>query len=192
MVMFAEVRKDGQWHKVGKWFVSTYEEMEGQLTDRVFDKNDKTLISFLSSQSWSIMPKDVSAEIKNNKYFQGEDIHFTTLIELLDFDWGKEIYDIGYMTEWQYERFKNLGIAPVNIVKDAFRGDNIVVSPFLMDMIIEYSALRQQGRYFVEYRYNKSTMRDKCDLFFQLSIPSLIELIPKGGTAHDVRIIFSI
>lgn len=192
MIMYAEVRKDGQWHKVGREFISTYDELDGQLTDRVFDGRNKDLISFLCAQSWTGMPKDASKDIKNNKNFNPSETHFATLRELLDFEWDKEIYDIGYISEWQYKRLVNDGTAPSSIIRDPFRASNMVVSQFLMDVIIDNPSLRQDVRYFVEYQHNKCKMKHVSDFFCNESIPGLINLIPEGGSTNDVRIVFSI
>jgi len=197
MVMFAEVRQNGEWHKVGKEFVSTYEEMEGQLTDRVFDGRNMELTAFLASYYYGniISEPDVGAseECKNHKLLSGQIVYVSTLREILDFDWDKEVYELGYISEWQYKRLKNDGIEPTSIIKNPFRGGgNMAVRPFFMDMVIARPSLRQQCRYFVEYRYDKCKMRDVCDFFCNVSVPRLIELIPDGGTIEDVRIIFSV
>lgn len=190
--MFAEVKQDREWRKVGREFESTYEELEGQLTDRVYDGNNKALISFLASEGCAGMPEDVSAEIKGHKYFQGDDVHYCTLRQLLDFDWEKEVYDLGYITEWQYKRLDQTGIKPTVITRDPFRQSNMVVSPFLMDVIHKNPSLRQEVRYFVEYKHNVYKMRYVSKFFDQASIPGLIKLIPEGGSMHDVRIVYSI
>lgn len=192
MIMYAEVRRDGQWHKVGREFISTYDELDGQLTDRVFDGRNKELESFLCAQSRTGMPKDASEDIKKNKNFSPSETHFATLREILDFEWDKEIYEIGYVTEWQYKRIINDGISPTIIVKNPFRAGNMVVSQFLMDVIIDNPSLRQDVRYFVEYQYDKCKMKNVSDFFCNESITGLISLIPDGGTTDDVRIVFTI
>lgn len=193
MVMFAEVRKDGQWHKVGKEFISTYEEMDGILTDRVFDGRNKKLDLFLVSESNIFeMPNDASDEIKNHVVFKHYASRYCyTLRELLNLNWDKEVYSTGYISQWQYERLKNNGIEPVNIL-NAPRRDCLVASHFMMDMIIKYPSLADGKKCYVEYQYDKHTMKEQCYFFCNVSIPKLIELIPDGGTADDVRIIFSI
>jgi hypothetical protein len=190
MVMFAEVRENGEWHKIGKEFISTYEELDGQLTDRVFDGRNAHLLSFLSENSIPGFPHDVSSEIKNHIVFRHYcSMHNITLGEILSLDWYKETCQLGYISEWQYERLKRDGVAPVNILKSA--SNKNVVPPFMMDMIVANQSLRQSTRYFVEYKYDKHTMRDLCDFFCDVSIPKLIKLIPEGGTTDDVRVIFS-
>lgn len=192
MVMFAEVRENGKWNKVGKEFTSTYEELDGQLTDRVFDGRNVHLLSFLSENSIPGFPYDASEEIKNHVVFKHySSMHHVTLKELLDLDWYKETCQNGYITEWQYERLKNDGVEPVNIIKNLLGRDAITVSPFLMDMIIANPSLRQDAKYLVSYKYDKHTMKELCDFFCGVSIPKLTKLIPEGGTTDDVRVIFS-
>lgn len=193
MVMFVEVRENGKWNKVGKEFTSTYEELDGQLTDRVFDGRNVHLLSFLSENSIPGFPYDASEEIKNHTAFDIAAPHHTTLKELLDLDWYKEVYQYGYITEWQYERLKNDGIKPVHITKNLnlLRRDAVTVNPFLMDMIIANPSLRQDAKYLVSYKYDKHTMKELCDFFCDVSIPKLTKLIPEGGTTDDVRVIFS-
>ena len=193
MVMFAEVRKDGQWHKVGKEFVSTYEEMEGQLTDRVFDGHNKELEEFLLARShlFGTNESNVSEDIKKHKQFKNSAGFLVNLEELLKFNWDEEKYKIGYISEWQYERLKKDGLQPVNVFKEQ-RTDIPSVSPFLMDMINLNPSLRKARKYLIDYKYDRHTIKEKFHFFCYVSIPKLIELIPEGGTVYDVRIIFSV
>ena len=61
-----------------------------------------------------------------------------------------------------------------------------------MDLIIDNPILRTNSKYFVEYKYDETTIKKLCKFFCEVSIPALIGLIPENGTADDVRIIFSI
>ena len=60
-----------------------------------------------------------------------------------------------------------------------------------MDMIIAHPSLRQDARYYIQYKYDFNTIKDQCEFFCNVSIPRLINLIPEGGSSEDVRIIFS-
>jgi hypothetical protein len=187
MIMFAEVRKDGQWHKVGKEFVSTYDEMEGQLTDRVFDGRNTHLTQLLKDNS-VCNAYDLSYEIRNHALFKDAELYHCSLKDILRIDWNKEIYRTGYISEWQYKRLKN-GVEPVHIT--SLVSDREIVKPFWMDMILENQSLRDESaNYYVEYLYDKHTMRELCDFFVNTSIPGLVKLVPQGGTTDDVRIIF--
>ena len=192
MVMFAEVKQDGQWHKVGKVFKSTYAELDGQLTDRVFDGRNSDLIEFLFSYGFlSHMPVDASEAIKNHQCFQEKEVYCASLSEIIDYDWDEEISSIGYITEWQYERLKKDNIAPVRI-REQVLDEALIVTPFKMDLILENPVLRSHSRYYISYEYERQTMRSICEFFCNGSIPALVKLIPEGGSADDVRIIFSL
>lgn len=191
MIMFAEVKQDGIWHKVGKQFKSALEELDGQSTDRVFDGRNKDLETFLHNNSYTTnMPLDVSDAIKNNKYFGV--VNCITLKELINLNWDKEVYKIGYISEWQYEYVQNSGQKPARILDQPFWKETEIVSPFKMDLIINNPVLRTSDKYYVEYIYDKTTIREQCKFFCETSIPALIKLIPDNGTIEDVRIIFSI
>lgn len=191
MVMFAEVKKDGQWQKVGAVFKSTYEELNGRLTDRVFDGRNKTLESFLYNNAYVTgMPLDASDEIKHNKNIGVANC--LTLKELLSLKWDEEVDKTGYISEWQYERFKKDGIAPVAITDKLIIPDVKAVTPFEMDLIIKYPVLRTARKYYVAYKYDKRTYAEMFSFFCYESIPALIKCIPEFATTQDVRIIFSI
>lgn len=192
LTMFAEVKRDGEWHKVEQCFTSTYEELADQLTDRVYDGRDKQLIPFLIAQSCDIMPEDVSEEIRSHKFFQGDNIYHCTLKELLSFNWDKVVYKTGYISKWQYERLKKNGVTPVSVMDEPVLKTTPVVRPFQADFIIGYPSLLKGNQLYVVYEYDHKPFYELCEFFCKVSIPSLINLIPEGGTAHDVRIVFSV
>ena len=192
LTMFAEVKQDERWCKVDKQFASTYEELEYAPTDRVYDGRDKQLISFLTTQSHCGMPDDVSEDIKNHKLFHGGDIYHVTLKELLSFEWDKVVHKTGYISKWQYERLKTSGVKPVIILDEPVLKTTPVVYPFHADFIIDYPHLIDGNQLYVVYEYEHKPFYELCEFFCKVSIPSLIQLIPVGSTAHDVRIVFSI
>ena len=192
--MFAEIKVNGAWQAVGKEFVSTYPEMT-ERTDRVYDEFDTDLLKWLTyNHEPDGMPPDASAEIQGRKYFKDKQVYWLTLDELLSLDiWDTEIFEgIGLISEWQYKQFKEKGIKPVNIRNRINLRESIAVMPFEMDMILRYPELRTAASYYVQYNYDQKALRNKFDFFCNTSIPRLIELIPDGGTAKDVRIIFGI
>ena len=191
LTMFAEARQDNQWYKLEQYFTSTYEELEGEFTDRVYDGRDKQLISFLTAQSYGGMPDDASDDIKNHRFFQGGDIYYTTLKELLAFEWDKVVHKTGYISKWQYERLKKNGVKPANILNEPVLKTTPIVYPFQADFIIDYPSLLK-GSLYVVYEYDHKPFYELCEFFCKVSIPSLIKLIPEGGTMDDVRIVFSI
>ena len=192
LTMFAEVKQDGKWHKVAKQFESTFEELDGQLTDRVFDGHDKPLVSFLTAQSHGGLPEDVSEDIRVHKYFQNNEICHATLAEVLAFEWDKVIYKTGYISRWQYERIKKNGISPVSIVDNAASIKMPIVEPFHADLMIEYPVLQKFNKFYVVYKYDHKRVCELHEFFCKVSVPGLVKLIPDGGTANDVRIVFSV
>lgn len=189
--MFAEIKIDDAWKKVGAEFKSTHPELEA--TDRVYDQIDNNLLMWLTYDiDPDGMPEDASEEIKNHKYLSNKKIYCFTLDELLGLDtWDTEIFDsFGYISEWQYKQLKEKGIKPVNIRSNVYLKDAEKVMPFEMDMIMRFPKLRTAASYFVQYNYEQVALRSKFEFFCGTSIPRLIELIPDGGTAKDVRIIF--
>ena len=192
--MFAAVRRDGQWHKVGKEFVSTFEELEGQLTDRVYDGRDKGLIEFLKKQCNGGVPMGMSAELMRHNLFDDVPIWHATVIELLGFDWDRPTHKTGYISKWQYKRLKE-GVVPSNILSENTVQivRRSVVRPFEADLILQHPALQKYGNnFYVVYEYDHCSFKNLCKFFCETSIPALINLIPEDGTVEDVRIVFSI
>lgn len=196
IVMFAEVRQDGVWHKVGKQFKSTYEEIDGVLTDRVYDGNDIDLISFLANdyncELDYIDSLDVSDESKSHHLLQNRLVNMCTLKNILSLDWDATVSKTGYISEWQYERLKKDNIKPISVLDRPLRKDAEMVTPFEMDLIIEYPFLRTAPKYYVSYKQIEQQLKDKYQFFCKVSIPELIRLIPENGTTEDVRIIFTL
>lgn len=196
IVMFAEVRKDGVWHKVGQQFKSTYKEMEGILTDRVYDGHDLSLIAFLASDincELNYIDKlDISAMLKVHHLLQDKLVNVCTLTNILKLKWDATESKTGCITEWQYNRLKTDGIEPVAILDKPLRKDAKIVTPFEMDCIIANPVLRTAPKYYVAYDYADQKLQDKYQFFCQASIPELIKLIPENGTTDDVRIIFTL
>ena len=189
--MFAEIKIDGVWQKVGKEFKSTYPELSDG-TDRVYDGGISLLQWLTYNTEPNGMPEDASEEIQQLKYFNDKKVYYIQLDELLALDlWDMEIYEhIGYITEWQYKRFKEDNIEPANVRHEIYNPAAKRVTRFEMDMIMHNPKLRDSQVYYVEHHYDKIVMKQKFDFFCNTSIPRLIELIPEGGTAKDVRIIF--
>lgn len=185
--MYAEVRQGGEWRKVSNYFVSSYEELDGALGDRVYDGYDPDLNNFLVEQSASGMPEDASDEIRANKYLKNEDkVYNATLRELLGFDWNREKYKEGYISDWQYKTMALKGDEPLHIRK-TLPAEALVIPPFVVDMFDKRSEV-----IYVYYKYGVHNFYEDCEFFCQTSIPALIKLIPVDGSVDDVRVIFSI
>lgn len=195
LTMYAEVRQNGTWHKVGKEFASTYEELDSinEFTDRVYDRYDKKLVNFLIAQSTHGIPDDVSEEIKTNKYFQNlNNIYHVNLRCLLEFFWEKQEYETGYISEWQYKRMRLDGIDPVHI-RSAPPTGAIVASSFMAELLEKRPELNKENKpIYVQYDYDHHMFYETQEFFCEVSIPELVDLIPENGSLDDVRIIFSI
>lgn len=203
MTIFAEVFKDGAWHKVGKVFKSCYPELKGQLTDRVCDEpNNFCLMAILgrSINFWNYgvekinhnvgLPQDVSAEIEDFM-IKKDSICYATLADLLNYDWNVEICKRGYITEWQYKRLKNRISSPVHILSTVSnKEDATCVSPLQMDAILNNSNIRKDTNYYVMYEYNHAFLKELCNFFYETSLQTLISLVPVDGDIDDVRIIY--
>lgn len=190
LTIFAEVKHQGQWQKVGRVFTSAYEELSGELTDRVYDKPDASFGSFLAVHSYEGLPEDVSNEIAAHRFFQGDLVYHASLDQLLNFNWDEVRSKIGYITEWQYARLKQDGLKPVTVLDKTIDGTR-TVSPFFMDMVFQFPSMRTTHKYYVRYEYNHQLVREQYAFFCETSIPSLINLIPEGGSTEDVRIVFA-
>lgn len=191
LTMFAETYQNGEWRKVGNIFKSTYDELDSQSTDRVYDGYDLSFIQFLQSQCYGGVPEGLSAELKAHPFFQDTALWHATLQDLLMFDWDIVECKTGYISEWQYARLKKDGLKPINILDKLYNKEAIVVNNFMMGLLIDYPNLHDGRKYYTTYKYNKQTYSSKYAFFCNKSIPALIHLIPYGGTAADVRIIFS-
>lgn len=195
LTMYAEVRQNGTWHKVGKEFASTYEELDSinEFTDRVYDRHDKKLVSFLVAQSTHGIPDDVSEEVKANKYFQSSsNIYYVNLRTLLEFSWEKQEYKTGYISDWQYKRMRWDEIDPVHIRSTPPTGA-IVVSSFHAELLEKRPELNRENKpIYVQYDYDHRMFYETQEFFCEVSIPELVDLIPENGSLDDVRIIFSI
>lgn len=199
--MFAEVLKNGKWHKVGKVFPSALPELEGQLTDRVYDGSNKALEDALSGNAHSLnkldvltifpgMPCDACYEITTHKSLIGRRVYFVHARNLLSSLFRYYISKTGYITEWQYKRLTNDGIQPVHIRHNIPKSIGVKVSPMEMDMILNNPALRREDvKYFVKHEYDKHSFSEDCPFFFDKIAHVLATLYSNND---DVRIVYGI
>ena len=61
MKLYAEIKIDGQWQRVGPEFTSTYPELQGHNVDRVFDGYDKELFALIATNAHHDVPEDMRA-----------------------------------------------------------------------------------------------------------------------------------
>jgi hypothetical protein len=199
--MFAEVHKDGKWHKVGKVFPSALPELEGQLTDRVYDGSNKALEDALSGKAPDLnklnvlnifpdMPCDASDEIATHISLTGRHVYYVYLDDLFPSLMRYSIYKTGYITEWQYKRLIKDGIQPVHIRHNIPRSTGVKVSQTEMDMILNNPTLRREDvKYFVKYEYDRHSFEKDCPFFFDKIAPVLATLYNDND---DVRIVYGI
>lgn len=188
MIMKAEIFKDGAWHQVqDKIFQSALQ--EDLFTDRVCDERNHILYEILGA------PKTCHFEHTpiNTMGTYDEKTHtgVVYLDELVKYDWCTSVARIGIISEWQYERLKHDGIEPANKSAHIFDSNAKLVSPSEMDMILANKDLRDASKYYVRYEYDAQPLNELCDFFCNITLPSLIKLIPEDGTTKDVRAVYS-
>ena len=195
--MFAEVLKNGQWHKVGKIFTSALPELEGQLTDRVYDGSNKVLDDILSEKTTvegldihKGVIRDMSKEIATHRSLVGRKVCFVYASNLLASLCQYSFCKTGYITEWQYKRLINDNIQPVHIRHNVPQSTGVKVSPMEMDMILSNSSLRRDDvKYFVKYEYDRCSFNQDCPFFFNKTVPVLSKLYSNN---EEVRVVYGI
>lgn len=197
--MFAEVLENGKWHKVTHVFPSALPELEGQLTDRVYDGSNKALEDVLAGNAPSLkkldvldifpgMPRDACYEIATHKSLIGRRVYFVYAGNLLSSLFRYYIRKTGYITEWQYKRLTNDGIQPVHIRHNIPKSTGVKVSPMEMDMILNNPALRREDvKYFVKHEYDRHSFGEDCPFFFKKTAPVLAQLCSEY---EKVRIVY--
>ncbi len=137
--MYAEVRKNGVWEKVGDVFENPYYDPErptrtdsngytwnAKYIDKPYDDRNYRLFAILANvrndDDWQPIsmprgiPKDISQEIKTRVDDWNGDGHshsFFTLKELLEFDWDKVVGKTTRMVhEDTYKKFMETGEKP--------------------------------------------------------------------------------
>lgn len=197
ITMFAEVFEDGEWHKVGKIFPSALPELEGQLTDRVYDGTNLELEKILSGKGYDPFERldiftgvaeDTSLEIAGHKSFTNKEVRHVYISNLIAFLYTYDVFKTGYITEWQYKRLKKQGHSPVAIRKNIPRAVGIKVTSQEMDMILNNPDLRKEDtKYFVQYKYGNHPFREDCAFFWNETLPVLTGLYEKY---ENVRIVY--
>ena len=188
MIMKAEVFHDGEWQCVGNVFESALPSsfwMSGKLlTDRVCDERNQILYEVFGAQSAS-RNKHTTIEPIAHEDDGGNVVYLDNLV---GYNWNATVSDVGIISEFQYKRWQESGFEPSNVNRYIVGKDVKIVTPFEMDMILMNKELRVAKKYYVKFEYNTRIIKDECEFFCNTSIPSLMKLIPDGGTAHDVRV----
>ena len=215
--MYAEVRKNRQWAKVGKVFKDSYymkdrplSDWNQPLTDHPYDGRNYDLFAILAdvrngsgfagcrtSNGFNPIaapkgfPDDITPEVKELLDDWGYGYSWFTLKELKDYDWDQKVTHVGILSEEAYKEMRETGKHP-----DAWSGgvwgrDIAVVDPNTMNKILDKAIERNRDiKYYVQTEFPASTYRDCCGNFLENTIPALEALVPEGGTDEDVRILF--
>lgn len=207
MIMYAEVRKNGIWEKVGSIFPSAFSEMRGKLTDRVCDERNAFLYELFGwtvnkTEKYTVihpiselrgLPNDASEEIANNHYFCfGGFTSYVTLNEILNYNWDATISHIGRIPEKSYVRWKRDGILPARWDSHISGEDKKVITSFVMNGILDGSIQREEGiKYYVAVEYAPKSYKEYCSFFCSTSLPLLINLVPQNGNYEDVRVVYT-
>ena len=183
MIMKAEVFKDGEWKKVGSVFKSALD--DSLLTDRVCDAIDPVLYEILGHYG-ALKIKHTSIKTIPSTVVDNTNIIY--LSDILQYNWDATMSCIGTISEFQYKMLKEKGMLPANKNRHIFDDNAKVVEPFEMDMILKDESLRGDYKYYVHYEYDTQHLQALCGFFCDVSIPTLMKQIPKGGSANDVRV----
>lgn len=207
LIMYAEVRKNGVWKKVGELFPSAFKEMFPNLTDRVCDERNVILYELFGWISNKLdkyteikpiselrgLPDDVSEDIASNDYFRfGGFTSYLTLNEILSYNWEATISRVGRIPEKTYVKWKKDGVTPARWDRHITGEDKKVITSFVMNGILEGSIQRDEGvKYYVIVEYEPKSYKEYCNFFCNTSLPLLLQLVPKGGSYEDVRVVYT-
>lgn len=114
-----------------------------------------------------------------------------TLKELLDYDWNQMHRDCGYVHENQYRDFIMKGNHPESWSGGVGGSSVVHISEDEMVNLIQGRYPREDGKqYYTSCYFKAETYKDASGGFYDDVIPVLQSLIPDGGTAEDVRLVF--
>ena len=207
MIMYAEVRKNDVWEKVDAIFPSAFSEMQDILTDRVCDERNiilYELFGWVANRTEKYtevkpinelkgLPEDVSADIASNDYFRfGGFTSYLTLEEMLNYNWDATVSHIGRISEKSYVNWKKNGTTPARWDRHIAGKDKKVITPFIMNGILDGSIQRDEGvKYYIVVEYEPQSYKEYCNFFCSTSLPILMQLVPKGGSYKDVRVVYT-
>ena len=188
MIMKAEIFKDDAWHPVtDKIFQSALQ--EDLLTDRVCDEHNNILYEVLGAPKACRFEHTPIATV--GTYNEETHSGVVYLDELIQYNWNAPVSHVGIISEWQYARLKYDSIEPVNKSAHIFNPNAKLVYPSEMDMILANKDLRDAPKYYVRYEYDTQPLNELCAFFCNITIPSLIKLVPEGGAISDIRVVYS-
>lgn len=185
MIMKAEVRQNGVWTQVGKVFESALH--DGLITDRVCDERNPILFEVFGAPNTCKYERTFIEPVKHIV----KDSFVAYLDDLLKYNWNATVSRKGVISEWQYKRFQERGITPVNKNRLVLNPEAKVISTAEMDAILLGHEARTAPQYYVNFLYDTKTLRECCYFFYYNSLEKLTELIPEGGTEHCVRVVYN-
>ena len=116
---------------------------------------------------------------------------YYTLQELLDFNWEQPHRNYGALSEEEFKESVYKGKYPQGWSAEVWGDSIITVSEQEMRDIIEGRLPKEPGKhYYVHCVFPPRPYATEVGSFYSRTIPALKKLIPEGGTASDVRIIF--
>lgn len=195
--MYAEVRKNKKWGKVGNEFKNTYN--EDVKTDQPYSGRNYELFAFLAdvrnrfdikpiaeTKGW---PEDVSAGVKEDlvDYWDGDghSASWFTLKELKEADWNQAFRHGGVVASDVYEYCKSIEEPPKSYSQGVGGGNIQTVSEEEWAKM-EWSQKMNGTRWYVHMFWD-TTVKDECKQFIEETIPALEKL----GDEEDVRVVFT-
>lgn len=216
--MYAEVRRNRQWMKVGDKFKNSRYNKDRPMndwnkpyTDHPYDSRNYDLFAILAdvrngrgfagrktSNGFNPIsepkgfPDDITEEVKNELDGYGHSYSYFTLKELKEYDWNQTVVHVGVITEEQYVKMKETKENPTCWNGMVSGKDIIVVSSDTMDKILSKTIDRNINvKYYIQTEFKPVTYKDCCLEFYEDTMSELEKLIPENGTDDDVRIIFA-
>lgn len=216
--MYAEVRRNKQWKKVGDKFKNSWynknkaiNEWNKPYTDHPYDSRNYDLFAILAdvrngrgfggcktSNGFNPIsepkgfPDDITEEVKNELDGYGHSYSYFTLKELKEYDWNQTVNHVGVITEKQYVKMKETKANPTCWSGMVSGKDIVVVSSDTMDKILSKTIDRNINiKYYVQTEFEPVAYKDCCLGFYEDTMSELENLIPENGTDEDVRIIFA-
>ena len=204
--MFVEVKKDGQWDKVGDVFKNSYyrpaeeeSEYNRPLTDEPYQGRNYTLFATLADVRNSgegispiddprDLPEDVSVGVKSESDSWNGDGHshsWFTVKELQDYKWDTPSKMYGIVSMNEYKEFVANG-RPTGWCGGVGGRSVRHISNKEMEQLIDGSTpVDSKLSYYTEIKW-EVPCDDYCTTFVKETIPLLAEL----GDPEDVRIVF--
>lgn len=216
--MYAEVRRNRQWMKVGDKFKNGWynkdrpmDDWNKPYTDHPYDSRNYDLFAILAdvrngrgfagcktSNEFNPIsepkgfPDDITEEVENELDGYGHSYSYFTLKELKEYDWNQVVVHVGVITEEQYVKMKETKENPTCWSGMVSGKDIVVISSDTMDKILSKKIDRNINvKYYVQIEFEPVTYKDCCLGFYEDTMSELEKLIPENGTDEDVRIIFA-